>query len=94
MTTAKVDLVTATYDIKLLKETLLYAVICTKKEIEPQEAISRCAELSGHWVYVTEEEIKSRKINWYDPALPKKNRIYPTPCTDHPETHVHILANC
>lgn len=82
------------YDAKLLKETLLYAVICAKKELRFQEAVNRCSELSGHWMFVTKAEITKRKIQWYDPDRPESFGIYPTPCTEHPDTHVHILANC
>ncbi len=82
------------YDVRLLRGTLLYAVICAKKELKPQEAVNRCVMLSGRWSFVTKTEIKKRKIEWFDPNHPESFNIYPTPCTEHPKTHVHILANC
>ena len=80
------------YKVKLLKETLLHAVLCIDKEMNPQDAVNSCPELAGRWSFVSAAEIKRDKINWHSTDTPKKDRIYPTPCTDHLETHVHILA--
>lgn len=93
---------TGEYDVAQLGESLLYTVVCHRKELDSQTAISGAcfpAGTSGGWQYVERDELPE---SWWEgdgaakasPTDDPHDAPYPQPCGDHPSTHVHVLAEC
>lgn len=86
------------YDVKAVREGLLNAILCAKKELSPEAAAYihstrfPTGTSSGQWVY--REKSKIDFSIWDDPNFPESMGVYPTPCGDHPDTHQHFSVDC
>lgn len=90
------------YDVARLHESLCYAVVCHRAGVDSQRAIDRALFAAGTsmgWVYQPREELPD---SWWEgdgavqasPTDDGHDAPYPQPCSQHPETHVHVLAAC
>lgn len=87
---------TPDYDAAGVHQGLFYAITCHRKEIDPTEAataVHGIAGTSGGWTYVEKGDLPDE---WWEgsAAYAGRDTPYPQPCFDHPETHVHTLAEC
>ena len=84
------------YDVAQVSESLCFATVCHRKEIESQDAIDRGLLLSGTsygWQFVPRDELPE---SWWEGsgAYAGRDTPYPQPCSRHPDTHVHSVAAC
>lgn len=98
----KATLDSGDYDAGQVHESFLYAIVCHRVEIDPQNAIDAAlfaAGTSGGWQY---QEREGLPAGWWEgegakvasPTDDPHDAPYPQPCFDHPSTHVHSLAAC
>lgn len=90
------------YDAGQVHESLLFAIVCHRIEIEPQTAINAAtfpAGTSGGWRFIPRDDLPD---GWWEgdgakqasPTEDPHDAPYPQPCFDHTSTHVHSLAGC
>src|SRR5687767_4792602 len=100
--TSAEDMKAGDYDVVQIHESMLYSVVCHKIGVDSQAAISSAcfpAGTTGGWQYVPRDELPD---GWWEgpgavaasPTDDGHDAPYPQPCSDHPETHIHLLAAC
>jgi hypothetical protein len=104
-TTREDALKSGDYDALQIHESMFFAVVCHRVGMDSQSAISRAtmpAGTSGGWRFVERNRLPD---SWWEGegATLAAERIgesdphkapYPQPCSEHPDTHVHVVAEC
>ena len=87
------DVASGEYDAARAYESLCYAVVCHRKEIDPQSALAAAFGPSGTsngWQFLERDELPDA---WWDGAPSGRETPYPQPCHGaHPDTHVHSVG--
>lgn len=90
------------YDVAQIHQSLCFAIVCHRVGMDSQRAIDRACFPAGTWAgwtYQTREELPE---GWWEgsgavaasPTDDGHDAPYPQPCSQHPDTHVHVLAAC
>lgn len=76
------------YDVAKVGWGLIYTPLCIRSAVDPEAAAAELTRYDppgtelNEWRYVPDPD-----------GLPD-GQSYPMPCSDHPDTHIHILTSC
>lgn len=93
----KAALKSGDYDVAPIGWGLVFVPVCIRSTVDPVAAASAHTNFDppgtsrNEWTYVAPSDLPD---SWHSADVPEADRVYPRPCSDHPETHIHVLLAC